>query len=289
MKAWIESLNIDNQLALNLIWTVVIVTGLYLIKGLLIKTLHKHIENTEVYYKTKRVTNGIAFFLSFIVVVIIWLDTSSSLLTFLGLFSAGVALALKDILLNISGWLYIIIRQPFFVGDRIEISGIKGDVIDQNIFKFRVIEIGNWVQAEQSTGRIIHIPNYKIFTDPLANYSLGFEYIWDELAVLIPFEKNWRKAKVILEEVVHQMTDDLSEDVRKQIREASRKYMIFYNSLTPIVYTDVTDSGVRLTMRFICHPKQRRTVNQKIWEELLNRFDAEDDVEFGYPTMRRIQ
>ena len=289
MKAWIESLNIDNQLALNLIWTVVIVTGLYLIKGLLIKALHKHIENTEVYYKTKRVTNGIAFFLSFIVVVIIWLDTSSSLLTFLGLFSAGVALALKDILLNISGWLYIIIRQPFFVGDRIEISGIKGDVIDQNIFKFRVIEIGNWVQAEQSTGRIIHIPNYKIFTDPLANYSLGFEYIWDELAVLIPFEKNWRKAKVILEEVVHQMTDDLSEDVRKQIREASRKYMIFYNSLTPIVYTDVTDSGVRLTMRFICHPKQRRTVNQKIWEELLNRFDAEDDVEFGYPTMRRIQ
>ena len=289
MKAWIESLNIDNQLALNLIWTVVIVTGIYLIKGLLIKALHKHIENTEVYYKTKRVTNGIAFFLSFIVVVVIWLDTSSSILTFLGLFSAGVALALKDILLNISGWLYIIIRQPFFVGDRIEISGIKGDVIDQNIFKFRVIEIGNWVQAEQSTGRIIHIPNYKIFTDPLANYSLGFEYIWDELAVLIPFEKNWRKAKVILEEVVHQMTDDLSEEVRKQIREASRKYMIFYNSLTPIVYTDVTDSGIRLTMRFICHPKQRRTVNEKIWEELLNRFDAEDDVEFGYPTMRRIQ
>jgi hypothetical protein len=85
------------------------------------------------------------------------------------------------------------------------------------------------------------------------------------------------------------MTDDLSEEVRKQIREASRKYMIFYNSLTPIVYTDVTDSGIRLTMRFICHPKQRRTVNEKIWEELLNRFDAEDDVEFGYPTMRRIQ
>ena len=289
MEAWFKSLNIDNQLALNLIWTLVIVTGLYMLKGLLIKGLHKHIENTEVYYKSKRVTNGIAFFLSFIVVTVIWLDTSSSLLTFLGLFSAGVALALKDILLNIAGWLYIIIRQPFFVGDRIEISGIKGDVIDQNIFKFRVIEIGNWVQAEQSTGRIIHIPNYKIFTDPLANYSLGFEYIWDEISVLISFEKNWRKAKVILEEVVHQMTDDLSEEVRKQIREASRKYMIFYNSLTPIVYTDVTDSGVRLTMRFICHPKQRRTVNEKIWEELLNRFDAEDDVEFGYPTMRRIQ
>lgn len=279
---------LDNKVILNLIWTMGIWIGLYFIKSLLIRTLHKHIESTEIFYKTKRAINGVTFLIVILMIAIIWLDTSSSLMTFLGLFTAGVALALKDILLNIAGWMYIIIRQPFFVGDRIEISGIKGDVIDQNIFKFRVIEIGNWVQAEQSTGRIIHIPNYRIFTDPLANYSLGFEYIWDEISVLIPFEYSWRKGKKICEEVVHQMTDDLSDEVRKQIKEASKKYMIFYKSLTPIVYTDVTESGVRLTMRFICHPKQRRILNEKIWEELLDRFEQDPDVEFGYPTMRRV-
>lgn len=277
----------ENDMFVNLIWTVGIWVGLYLFKNLLIRTLHKHIESTEIFYKTKRIINGIAFFIVILTLAIIWLDTSSNILTFLGLFSAGLALALKDIILNIAGWMYIMIRQPFYVGDRIEISGIKGDVIDQNLFKFRVIEIGNWVQAEQSTGRIIHIPNYKIFMDPLANYSLGFEYIWDELSLLIPFELNWRKGKQICEEVLHQITDDLSEDVRKQIKEASRKYMIFYKSLTPIVYTDVVDSGVRLTMRFICHPKQRRILNEKIWEALLDRFEKEPDVDFGYPTMRR--
>lgn len=277
----------ENEMLVSIIWTVGIWVGIYVFKSLLIRTLHKHIENTEIFYKTKRVINGIAFFIVILALAMIWLDTSSNLLTFLGLFSAGVALALKDILLNFAGWMYIILRQPFFIGDRIEISGIKGDVIDMNIFKFRVIEVGNWVQAEQSTGRIIHIPNYKIFMDPLANYSLGFEYIWDELSLLIPFELNWRKGKQICEEVIHELTDDLSEDVRKQIREASRKYMIFYNSLTPIVYTDVVDSGVRITMRFICHPKQRRILNEKIWEALLDRFEKEPDVEFGYPTMRR--
>ncbi len=277
----------ENEMLVSIIWTVGIWVGIYVFKSLLIRTLHKHIENTEIFYKTKRVINGIAFFTVILALAMIWLDTSSNLLTFLGLFSAGVALALKDILLNFAGWMYIILRQPFFIGDRIEISGIKGDVIDMNIFKFRVIEVGNWVQAEQSTGRIIHIPNYKIFMDPLANYSLGFEYIWDELSLLIPFELNWRKGKQICEEVIHELTDDLSEDVRKQIREASRKYMIFYNSLTPIVYTDVVDSGVRITMRFICHPKQRRILNEKIWEALLDRFEKEPDVEFGYPTMRR--
>jgi hypothetical protein len=88
-------------------------------------------------------------------------------------------------------------------------------------------------------------------------------------------------------EVLHQLTDDLSIDMQQQIKRTSRKYMVYFHNLTPIIYTDVTDSGVRLTMRFICKPKQRRTIDEKIWEALLDRFEAEPDVDFGYPTMRR--
>ncbi len=271
----------------NLIWTVAIFTVFILSKNLLLKGLHKHIESQEIYFKTKRVINGVVFFTLLLVIMFIWIDASGSFLTVIGLFSAGLALALKDILLNVAGWLYILFRQPFYIGDRIEISGIKGDVIDQNIFKFRVVEVGNWVQAEQSTGRIIHIPNYKIFTEPLANYTLGFDYIWNELHVLIPFESNWKKAKKIMYDVLNEMTDDLSIDMQQQIKKTSRKYMVFFNSLTPIIYTDVTESGVRLTMRFICKPKQRRIMDEKIWEAILERFALESDIEFGYPTMRR--
>jgi len=279
--------SINEVVLQNLLWTLAMIAVLIVVKNLILKGLHNRIESPEIYFKSKRAINGVSFLCVLIGVVFIWFDTSGSFLTVIGLFSAGLALALKDILLNIAGWLYILLRQPFYVGDRIEISGIKGDVIDQNIFKFRVIEIGNWVQAEQSTGRIIHIPNYKIFTEPLANYTLGFEYIWNELSVLIPFEKDWKRAKVIMYDVLHDMTDDLSIDMQQQIKKTSRKYMVYFNNLNPIIYTDVIDSGVRLTMRFICKPKQRRTIDEKIWEALLERFEIELEIEFGYPTMRR--
>jgi small-conductance mechanosensitive channel len=151
------------------------------------------------------------------------------------------------------------------------------------------VEVGNWVHAEQSTGRIIHIPNYKIFMDPLANYSLGFEYIWDEIRVMVTFESNWRKAKGILQEIIGKYSEDLEEDVQRRLHETSRKYMIYYNNLTPIVYTDVTDSGVQLTMRYICEPKMRRFTTEKIWEAVLDAFGAEIDIDIAYPTMRRVQ
>lgn len=268
--------------------TVLITAVLYTTKGFLLRILHRKIEDTQIFYNTKRVVNAITFFIFLIVIILIWLDSSSSWLTFLGIFSAGVALALKDILLNIAGWLYILIRQPFYIGDRIEIAGIKGDVIDQNLFKFRVIEVGNWVHAEQSTGRIIHIPNYKIFTDPMANYSIGFEYIWDEIRVLVTFESDWKRAKVILTEIINKYSKDLSAEVKKEIKQASRKYMIYYNNLTPIVYTEVVESGVQLTMRYICEPKRRRISNEIIWEAVLESFEQEENVWIAYPTMRRV-
>lgn len=271
----------------NILWSLGIIIVFYVVKNIIIRILHNRIENSEAYYRVKRLINGINFFIVSIALIFIWLGAGANFITILGLFSAGVALALKDILLNIAGWLYILVRQPFYVGDRIEISGIKGDVIDQNLFKFRVIEIGNWVKAEQSTGRIIHIPNYKVFTDPLANYSLGFEYIWDEIAVVVTFESDWRKAKRILEKIVNHYAEDISVEMNKQIKEATRKFMIFYKSLTPIVYTDVTDSGVRLTLRFVCKPKERRQSNEIIWEAILDAFNLEEDVDIAYPTMRR--
>ena len=281
-------MDLDRELLLDLLWSVVFVIVVYAIKGGVLRLLHSKLSNANTFYRVKRIVNAVTFFTVALLLLLKWLDMGGSLLTFLGLFSAGVALALKDILLNLVAWLYILIRQPFSVGDRIEISGIKGDVIDQNIFKFRVIEIGNWVNAEQSTGRIVHIPNYKIFTDALANYSLGFEYIWDEIAVVVTFESDWQKAKRILLAILEEHSEDVEESFQKELHETSRKYVIYYHNLSPIVYTDVLDNGVRLTMRFVCKPKARRNKTEEIWEAVLIAFSREEDLDFAYPTMRRV-
>ena len=120
----------------------------------------------------------------------------------------------------------------------------------------------------------------------LANYSIGFNYIWHEIAVLITFESNWEKAKKILVNIVNEKSEHISQSAAKKIKDASKKYMIFYKNLTPIVYTAVKDSGVNLTMRFLCDPRQRRGYEQSIWEEVLLQFGKCDDIDFAYPTQR---
>lgn len=216
----------------------------------------------------------------------IWVKGLASLSTFLGLASAGVVVALHDTIANIAAWLFILVRKPFKIGDRIQIGETSGDVIDMRVFQFSVVEIRNWVDADQSTGRIVHVPNSKVLSEPLANYHIGFEYIWNEIPVLITFESNWKKAKSVLEEIVHHNAKHLSAGAQEQIRRAAAKYFIFYSSLTPIVYTTVKESGILLTMRYLVNPRQRRTTEQQIWEATLEAFGAADDIEFAYPTTR---
>lgn len=216
----------------------------------------------------------------------IWIEGIGSLTTFLGLASAGVAVAMHDTIANIAGWFFIIIRKPFKLGDRIQIGDIAGDVIDIRVFQFSIVEIGNWVAAEQSTGRIIHIPNSKILREPLANYQIGFEYVWNEIPVLITFESDWRKAKQMLETIAHNTVEHLSQGAQAQIRRAAEKYLIFYGALTPIVYTAVKDSGILLTIRYLVNPRQRRSTEEKVWEAILDAFNAADDIDLAYPTTR---
>ena len=210
----------------------------------------------------------------------------ASLGTFLGLASAGLAVALHDTIANMAGFLFIEARKPFRVGDRIELDGVAGDVIDIRLFQFSIVEIGNWVDADQSTGRIIHVPNSITLKKPLANSHLGFEYIWHEIGVLVTFESDWKKAKQLLLGIGKENAEYLSNGAQTQIRRAARKYLIVAGTLTPTVYTTVKDSGIMLTMRYLVDPRQRRGTEQKMWEDILDAFASESNIDLAYPTTR---
>ena len=242
--------------------------------------------DVQVQYRIRKTVAYITYPLTFVVIGHIWLPGFQAISTYLGLLSAGLAIALQAPLVNLAGWAFILWRHPLKVGDRIQIGNDRGDVIDQRIFMFSLMEIGNWVDADQSTGRVIHIPNGKIFTEVLANYSQGFHYIWNEIPVLVTFESDWRKAKQLLDEVAQRHGTSLSDSAAKKLREAAKKFMIFYNKLTPVVYTTVKDSGVMLTIRYLCDPRKRRGSEQEIWEDILDAFAAHDDIDFAYPTQR---
>jgi len=257
----------------------------WLIRRLLLMVFLRD-RDVQVQYRIRKTVAYITYPLAFLVIGRIWFAGFEAVSTYLGLLSAGLAIALQTPLVNLAGWAFILWRQPFKVGDRIQIGSERGDVIDQRIFMFSLMEIGNWVDADQSTGRVIHIPNGKIFNEVLANYSQGFQHIWNEIPVLVTFESDWRKAKQLLNEIAQRHGTSLSESAARKLREAAKKFMIFYSKLTPVVYTTVKDCGVMLTIRYLCEPRQRRGTEQAIWEEILDAFAAHDDIDFAYPTQR---
>jgi small-conductance mechanosensitive channel len=219
--------------------------------------------------------------------VFIWLPFVDDLATFLGLLSAGLAIALADVFLNLAGWVYIVFRRPFKVGDRIEIGESAGDVIDIRAFRFTLLEIRDWVDADQSTGRVVHIPNETLFRQPMANFTEGFHYIWHEIPILVTFESDWRAGERHLMAALESVAIDPA-DARRKIEQvsATRDYRISYSQLTPIVYVSTRDSGVLLTGRVLVEARTRRSIEDAVWRSLLDAFEADPSVELAYPTIR---
>jgi small-conductance mechanosensitive channel len=270
----------------NLAATLLVVLSIVIGRRLVLSTVYRRTEDSRVRYRWQKSSSYTAFGVGLVMVVSIWAGAIQSFGTFLGLVSAGLAIALKDLVVNLAGWGFILWRRPFQLGDRIQIGDFAGDVIDVRIFQFTLMEIGNWVNADQSTGRVIHVPNGKVLSDVLANYTRGFQYIWNEIPVVVTFESDWRKAKTALAEIADRHAMHLTAAAEHQIKESSRRFMIFYSKLTPTVYTNVVDIGVELTLRYLCNPRERRGTAQAIWEDILDSFAGFEDVDFAYPTQR---
>ena len=277
---------LNSEFLKNIILSLFVVFFLWIIRILIIRIVLRHTEEIRSRYIWQKTTKYVTAILTILLIAAVWFEGIHDLTTFLGLVSAGIAIALRDIVANFAGWIFIIWVRPLGVGDRIQIGKHSGDVVDISPFHITLMEIGNWVESDQSTGRIINIPNGRIFSEALANYSKGFQYIWNEIPVLVTFESNWTRAKNILLEIVRKHTEDLTEEAQKRVREASKRFLIFYSKLTPTVYTTVRDSGVLLTVRYLCKPRQRRETQQIIWEDILQSFHECDDIDFAYPTTR---
>ncbi len=252
------------------------------------QVINQQVDNLRLRYSLRKWLGYICYSLYGFALMALWLPDFAGLPTFLGLSAAGLAVVLRDPLVNVVGWLFILWRQPFQMGDRIQMGNHSGDVIDIGVFQISLMEIGEWVEADQSTGRIIHIPNGQVFQQVTANYSKGFKYIWHEIPVLITFESDWETAKKILFTQVNNHAEHLSGSAEEHLRKAGQKYMISYAKLTPTVYTTVKESGILLTMRYLCEPRRRRGSEQVLWENVLREFANHPNISFAYPTQRFI-
>ncbi|MEC9354822.1 MAG: mechanosensitive ion channel family protein [Gemmatimonadota bacterium] len=283
-----ELLGMDAATQGRVLSSVLVIIILFVLRRALLAVVSRRVEDPTSRYRWAKTSAYTASLIGLAVVIQIWFIALRSLSTFLGLLSAGLAIALRDLVADFAGWLFILFRRPFDLGDRIQIGSHAGDVIDRRIFQFSIMEIGNWVGADQSTGRVIHIPNQRVFLEPLANYSAGFPYLWNELKVLVTLESDWKKAKTLFAEITKEITKDVVAEAQGPRKEGDQRFLIHYRTLTPAVYTSVEESGVLLTVRYLCRPRERRGTSEALWEEILQAVSRTEGIELAYPTQRLV-
>ena len=187
-------------------FTVIVLILMWLLRRTLQRAAQNLIEDRDLQYRWHKIISYVTWTIAILLIAYIWVDGLRQVGTFLGLLTAGLAIALKDLIIDFVGWLVILIKSPFKIGDRIQVGDNAGDVVDISILHFTLLEIGKWEEGGQSTGRLTLVPNAKVLTEYVSNYTAEFPYLWNEIPITISFESDWRKAKQMFLSIVQEET-----------------------------------------------------------------------------------
>ena len=204
-----------------------------------------------------------------------------------GIFLAAVAISMRDVFSNIVGAFMIASQKGFKSGDRIHIGTTQGDVLDIGMMRTTLAEIDSTNSyGEQSTGRLVTIPNSEILTKSVTNYNSGFDTMWNEMSINVTFESDWQLAEKIITTIAEEDYNTKKDQFEHSLDKVRRDLMLEFRYLTPKVYVTIIDFGVQLTLRNLVYVRQRRAITDAIFREVLLQFAQEPTVELAYPTTR---
>jgi small-conductance mechanosensitive channel len=279
-------LGFGSEITEDLLLTVVLAATLWAIRTAVLAAVRRSATDPRTVYRWRKGSLYLSVGLGALVLLPLWGGAVGSLATFFGLLTAGLAIALRDPVVNLVGWLYILWRRPFAPGDRVTVRTFTGDVTDQHLFGFTLLQVATETGAFQSTGRVVTVPNGWVFSDAVVNHTSAFPYVWHEIPVRVTFESDWRAAKEILLTIARERAEAFSADAEVALRRTASEHFIFFSALTPTVYTSVFEDGVRLTLRYLVLPRRLRTSEEAIWEGILDAFGAREEIAFAYRTQR---
>jgi len=267
-----NALNTNNIYIINIIYTLISFFVLKIISNIIKLINKKTIMSEKQIYLFQKRNKAIFTILFFLIIMFIWKNEIKDIITLISFISAAITLAIRDIIYNYFSGIYIKLSKPIKIEDRVKVGDTTGDVININSLSFELLEVDT--TTNQSTGKIIHIPNSQIFGSQIKNYNTAFKYIWDEITINVSINSNLTKAKRILLRIIknNEIIKEIPQKMEQEIKDAKSDYRIYYNNLTPIIYTKLEDNKIVLTARFLIHPKKQRNVESDIFEQILLEF-----------------
>ncbi len=247
------------------LWLIIIVLAI----GFFRRLLKHRITDTTIRYRAQKGVEAIGYVLIAILFLISFtFGEFKDYTIIIGLFTAGLTFTLQELILSVAGSFFIFFVRVYKPGDRIEINGIKGDVIDINSMYTTIMEMGEWVSSDNYSGRIVKISNAFVFKGPIKNYSMDFPFLWDELNVLVTFESDIEMAKKLVMDVSENLLSDYSKASKAKWEQMVERYYIENATIDPTIAVSLTDNWVELNLRYITDYKFRRISKHRLFDEI---------------------
>ncbi len=271
------SLNLANWLT-NPTVSKLIEVGLGVLVILIIFTLlrsflARNIQDSDARYRTRKTLSLISYLLILIFVASTFSNSLGKLTIFLGAIGAGVAFALQEVIGSFAGWIAISFGQFYKPGNRVQLGGIVGDVIDIGFLRTTLMECGDWVKADLYNGRIVRIANSYVFKEPVFNYSADFPFLWDEITVPVKYGSERQLTTEILDRVVTDVFRDYIPQAQTEWKKMVRKYLIEDAQIEPMVTLIANDNWMEYKIRYVVDYKCRRGKKSELFNRILDEID----------------
>jgi small-conductance mechanosensitive channel len=249
------------------------------------EVIRRRVKESKTRYSLRKVVSILSLATFLVAFVSIWIGETQNILVTFGLVGAGVAIAVQDVFKNFAGGIMLFVNGVYHVGDRVEISGKYGDVIDVGILYTTLMETREWVSGDQATGRLSVVPNGVILSGVVQNYTRDFDFIWDEISVPITYDSDWNAANAMILDIVKRETKEIVDNAEKNMAQIEEKYYVTKRSLQPAIFLTLTDNWITFDIRYVTEVRQRRVLHDKLSRLILAEIEKSEKVKIASSTL----
>jgi small-conductance mechanosensitive channel len=240
------------------------------------RSLGRWIADPEARYRGRKLVTFGGYIAVVMVVLIVYSGRLGGLTVTLGVAGAGIAFALQEVIASFAGWFAIAMSGFYRTGDRVQLGGIKGDVIDIGVLRTTIMEVGEWVKGDLYNGRVVRVANSFVFKEPVFNYSGDFPFLWDEITLPVKYGTDWKHARTMLERVAEEVVSDYSKAASVAWADITRSFLVEDAMVDPMVTMIANDNWIEFTLRYVVDFKMRRRTKDRLFTRILEEIDASD-------------
>lgn len=248
---YLERDNVDAEMVLkkSLILLVIIYAS-YILMQIIGKFLRRIMKDEAKVSKLMRILRTLVIAANFILFLAIYFPDIRALGVVISLIIAIVALAAKDLIIDIVAYFYILARKPFSIGQVIEVNGIIGELIDLDFLQFNLLEMGDLTTAKTHTGRYVSVPNRYIFEYPVLNYNHTYKYVFVDTSILVDFDDRDEAIK-LAGKIAYEKYLQIIDNYDKEDVDVFQESMDSYGELAkPTVRAELANNGFKIYVQF---------------------------------------